>query len=132
VAPAHQAPGGSTARAGRSTTELTRRRGRRGLRRLVGPTQPNPANRRPLGLGSLTSVFAAATRHVSSHPAAGLDAKREAAQVQAHGVSAGITGTAGFLGLALIVALVTGARRRTEPAVAESEPAMADAEPGDG
>jgi EmrB/QacA subfamily drug resistance transporter len=73
-----------------------------------------------LGLGILTSVFAAASRHASSHPAAGLDAKREAAQVLAHGVSAGLTGAAVFLGLALVVALVTGGRRRTEPAEADA------------
>jgi EmrB/QacA subfamily drug resistance transporter len=80
-----------------------------------------------LGLGILTSVFAAASRHASSHPAAGLDAKREAAQALAHSVSAALTGSAVFLGLALVVALVSHRRRRTEPAVADAEPAVADA-----
>jgi hypothetical protein len=73
-----------------------------------------------LGLGILTSVFAAASRHASSHPLAGLDANLEAARVLAHGVSAGLTGAAIFLALALVVALVTGGRRRTEPAVADA------------
>jgi EmrB/QacA subfamily drug resistance transporter len=77
-----------------------------------------------LGLGILTSVFVAASRHTSSRPAAGLDAKREAARVLAHGLSAGLTGAAVFLGLALVVALVTGGRRRPEPAVADAEPAV--------
>jgi MFS family permease len=72
-----------------------------------------------LGLGVLTAVFAAAGTHASSHPAPGLDAKREAAQVLAHSVSAALTGAAVFLGVALIVSLVMGGRRRTEPAVAD-------------
>jgi hypothetical protein len=80
-----------------------------------------------LGLGILTSVFAAASTHASSHPAAGLDAKREAAQVLAHGASAALTGSAVFLGIALVAALVMTGRRRTEPAVADAEPAAADA-----
>src|SRR3984885_9308841 len=67
-----------------------------------------------LGLGILTSVFAAASIHGSSHPAAGLDAKREAAQVLAHGVSAALTGSAVFLVISLVVALVMVGRRRTE------------------
>jgi hypothetical protein len=75
----------------------------------------------------LTSVFAAASTHASSHPAAGLDAKREAAQVLAHGASAALTGSAVFLGIALVVALVITGRRRTEPAVADAGPAAAHA-----
>jgi EmrB/QacA subfamily drug resistance transporter len=82
-----------------------------------------------LGLGILTTVFAAAGRGASSHPAAGLDAAREADRVLAHGVSAALTGAAVFLGIALVVALVTGGRRRTEPAVADAALAMADTEP---
>jgi hypothetical protein len=77
-----------------------------------------------LGLGILTSVFAAASTHASSHPAAGLDAKREAAQVLAHGVSAALTGCAVFLGIAIVVALVMTGRRRTEPAVADATQAV--------
>jgi hypothetical protein len=72
----------------------------------------------------LTSVFAAASTHASSHPAAGLDAKREAAQVLAHGASAALTGSAVFLGIALVVALVMTGRRRTEPAVAHATEAV--------
>jgi hypothetical protein len=77
-----------------------------------------------LGLGILTSVFAAASTHASSDPAAGLDAKREAARVLAHGVSAALTGAAVFLGIALVVALVMVDRRRTEPAVADADEAV--------
>jgi len=81
-----------------------------------------------LGLSILTSVFAAAGRHASSHPAAGPDAKREAAQTLAHSVSAALTGSAVFLALAIVVALVSH-RRQTEPPVTDPEPAVADAEP---
>jgi EmrB/QacA subfamily drug resistance transporter len=80
-----------------------------------------------LGLAILTTVFAAASRHASSHPAAGLDAKRQAAQVLAHGVSAALTGSAVFLAIAVVVTLVMVGRRRAEPAVADAEPAAPSA-----
>jgi len=79
-----------------------------------------------LGLGILTAVFAAASTHASSHPAAGLDAKREAAEVLAHGVSAALTGSAVFVGITLVVTVVMVGRNRTEPAVADAEPAVAE------
>jgi hypothetical protein len=47
--------------------------------------------------------------------------RREAAQVLAHGVSAALTGSAVFLVISLVVALVMVGRRRTEPAVADAE-----------
>jgi EmrB/QacA subfamily drug resistance transporter len=82
-----------------------------------------------LGLGILTSVFATASRHASSHPAAGLDAKNEAAQALAHGVSAGLTGAAIFLGLALVVALASGYQRS---AVASTVPTLRRSSMGKG
>jgi hypothetical protein len=66
-----------------------------------------------------------ASPHASSHPAAGLDTTREAAQVLAHGVSAALTGATVFLGIALVAALVMTGRRRTEPAVADATEAPA-------
>jgi hypothetical protein len=70
----------------------------------------------------LTSVFAAASRHASSHPAAGLDTGREGAQALAHGLSAALTGAAVFLGLALVVALDAWLGRREITAVTPDIP----------
>jgi EmrB/QacA subfamily drug resistance transporter len=56
-----------------------------------------------LGIAVLVTFFGAATRHATAHPLPGLSTNDQARQVLSHGVSAALTGSAGFLLLSLVM-----------------------------
>jgi EmrB/QacA subfamily drug resistance transporter len=76
-----------------------------------------------LGIAVLVTFFGSATRHATSHPLAGLSATDQARHVLSHGVSAALTGSAGFLllSLAMVGLLIRGRSAEAQP-VAEASP----------
>jgi len=75
-----------------------------------------------LGLSALVTVFAAATRSAIEHPLAGVSAQTQRDYVLAHAVATAISGSALFLGLALLVSAVAVRPARARATV----PSMAD------
>jgi MFS family permease len=77
-----------------------------------------------LGLGILVTIFASASRSAAHDPVAGASHAAEAQHELAHAISTALTGSAVFMGLAVLVAVFVMRRPATVPAAAVA-PAVA-------